>query len=192
MTTIEDLWDDEFEQEQLAVIVERRYGAMLSALHSLIADALGLDAVVQFRLDDAATRAVLEHAAERVVRISDTTRDAIREHLQEGQRLGLSGWEIANGSPKDNFPPLDRLFDETWKGRADLISRTELAEAQRVSALNRYAASGLVDQVRVVDGDYDAFCASRNGKVVPLAEAPDLAHPACRLVVIPVVREASA
>lgn len=192
MITIDDLWDDEFEQEQLAVIVERRYGAMLSALHGLIADALGLDAVVQFRLDDAATRAVLEHAAERVVRIDQTTRDAIREHLQAGQALGLSNWEIANGSPKDDFPPLDRLFSETWKGRADLISRTELAEAQRVSALNRYAASGLVDQVRVVDGDYDEFCASRNGKVVPLAEAPGLAHPACRLVVIPVVREASA
>jgi hypothetical protein len=188
MATLEDVYPDE-EAEGLLLILERRYAAMLRAVHALVGDFLGRDPIEDFRLDDADVRRILEHAAERVVRIDETTRSALRELLAEGQRRGLSNWEISNGT--DDFPGIDGLFRETWKGRAELISRTEISESQRVSALDRYRASGIVKRIRVVDGDYDAVCANRNGKVVPLSQAPTLAHPACRLVVIPVVEGAA-
>jgi hypothetical protein len=188
MASLEDIYPDD-EAEGLLLILERRYAAMLRAIHNLTADFLGLDPIEEFRLDDADVRRILEHAAERVVRIDETTRNALRDLLAEGQRRGLSNWEIANGAA--DFPGIDGLFRETWKGRADLIVRTELAESQRLSALDRYRASGIVKRIRVVDGDYDEVCANRNGRVVPLDQAPTLAHPACRLTIVPIVEGAA-
>jgi hypothetical protein len=188
VASLENIYPDD-EAEGLLVLIERRYAAMLRAVHALVGDLVGRDPIEDFRLDDADVRRILEHAAERVVRIDETTRGALRDLLAEGQRRGLSNWSIANGT--DDFPGIDGLFRETWKGRADLIARTELAESQRVSALDRYRALGIVKRVRVVDGDYDEVCASRNGRVVPLDQAPTLAHPACRLTVIPIVEGAA-
>lgn len=188
MASLEDIYPPD-EAEGLLVIIERRYDAMLRAVHALTADLLGLDPVEEFRLDDADVRRVLDRAAEQVVRIDETTRGALRDLLAEGQRRGLSNWEIANGTA--DFPGIDGLFRETWKGRAETISRTEIATAQLESARDRYAASGLVKRVRLADGDYDELCASRNGRVVPLAQAPGLAHPNCRLTIIPIVEGAA-
>lgn len=185
---VDRIYDAESEQQALALIVEARYRNMLRAMNSVIADALDIDPE-DFRLDDATTREMLDYAAERVVRIDQTTREALRELLKRGQEMGLSNYELAHGTSDGRFGGVEHLFSETWAGRADLISRTELAEAQRASAVSRYRDSGLVDRVKIVDGDYDAVCASRNGRTVPLADAPGLAHPACRLVLIPVLRE---
>jgi hypothetical protein len=81
----------------------------------------------------------------------------------------------------------------TWKNRPFTIASTEIAEAQRLAAINRYAASGVVDRVKISDAtrgkDHTATCLARAGTTVPLDEAPPLDHPNCSLVLIPVLRE---
>lgn len=181
------VYDEEDEIERLSAIVKRWYLRMLRGVHEVIGQALGID---DFVLDDAATRRTLFEAATRVVRISETTRQAIAEMLERGQALGLSTTEIANGVPDIGYRGIDGLYRETWNGRAQAIARTELQHAQVESSLNRYQASDLVDRVRIIDGtDYDDACAARNGKIVPLTERPGLLHPNCTLVLVPVLRE---
>lgn len=185
---IDDVYDANREQELLAAVFEDRYEAMLAAVHEVVKTAL--DLADDYRLDDRATNRVLVEAAQRVVRIDETTRAAIAEQLRLGQEMGLSSWEIANGAPKLGYRGIEGLYSETWKGRADLIARTELQHAQNVASLDRYAATGLVDRVTIIDGDdWDEPCRNRNGKTVPLGSRPGLLHPACTLVVVPVLRE---
>jgi hypothetical protein len=188
-----DVFDNEDEQQRLEAIVGEQYTRMLRALHALVLQRFpdaDLSKVENFRLDDAATRRILHYSATRVVRITETTRAAIAEQLAIGQALGLSTWEIANGVADIDYRGIDGLFSETWRGRAETVARTELQEAQRVSAIDRYHATGLVDRVELADGDdWDEVCRGRHGKVVPLEQAPGLAHPRCTLVLIPVLRE---
>ena len=190
---VEDVYDSAHEQEELLKVLEVVYLTMLRAIHQMVLLFLASTATFKpesFRLDDQATRRVLQEAADRVVRIDETTRAEIRQQLQVGQERGYSAWQIAHGVPKDDYPGIDGLFKERWKGRAGMVARTELQHAQRTSALNRYAASGLVDRVRIIDGDqWDQTCRNRDGKVVPIEQAPDLAHPNCTLVLVPVLRE---
>jgi hypothetical protein len=187
MPDIEDIYDADAEQAQLFVLLSARYRTLLKTIHEAVREEYDLDPDT-FRLDDPSVRRVLEDCAERVVRIDETTREAIRETLQEGQRRGYSLYQMANGVPKDDYRGIEGLFEETWKGRPETVARTEITHAQRTAALDRYAATGLVDRVRIIDGDYDSVCASRNGTVVPLADRPDLAHPNCRMVVSPILR----
>ena len=184
---VDRIYDSAAEQHALALLVEVRYRRMLRAVHEAIGDAF--DIRESFRLTDADTEALLQIAAEQVVRIDETTRAAIREQLELGQRLGLSTWEIAHGVPKLGYHGIEGLYSETWAGRADTIARNELAEAQYHSALNRYQASGLVDRVRAFDGDQDAPCAAQNGRTFPLDDPPKRQHVNCTLVVVPMLRE---
>ena len=192
MPTLEQVYDEREEQARLLVILDPRYLRTLAATHEVVAAALPELTMADFRVDDAATRALLAEAAQQVVLIDETTRSAIREVLQEGQRLGLSNWELAHGSAAAGFVGIEQLFTVTWASRAETVARTELANAQNVSALDRYAATGLVSQVEIVEHeDTDAECAARNGQRVPLSEKPGLLHPNCRMAVIPIVDEAA-
>lgn len=188
MTDITDLYDQNEEQERLAVLMEQRYRSVLKAVHEAIAETFGLRPD-QFRLTDSAVNRLLVEAAHRVVGIDETTRQAIAEQLRLGQELGLSTWEIANGKPEVGYRGIEGLYAETWKGRAETIARTEIQHAQNQASLQRYADTGLVDKVQIVDGDYDDACARRNGRVVPLSERPGLLHPNCSMTLIPVLRE---
>jgi hypothetical protein len=181
-------YDAADEQARLLAILERAYRLMLAAVNALVAVAFDLEPT-DFRVDDATTHRILQAAAARVVRIDDTTRLAIASTLQEGQARGYSNWQLAHGVPDDNFPGIDGLFHERWKNRALTVARTELQQAQRDSAVERYMATGLVDRVRIVDGcAWDAACCDRDGKVVPIEQAPTLNHPNCTLLLIPVQR----
>lgn len=171
---------DQEEELRLGFILEAAYRRALADVHAIVAAALDLDPAT-FRVDDAATRALLDEAATRVVGISETTRQGIADVLRRGQEAGLPTPDIAD--------QIERLFTQTWSGRAETIARTEIAEAQRLSAIDRYTASGLVDRVLIIDGEDDEPCKSRNGTTVPLAAAPGLAHPRCTLVLAPLLRE---
>jgi hypothetical protein len=182
-------YDSADEQNRLQQLLERFYALMLRAVNLLVAAHFDLDPN-DFRVDDAATRRVLQTAASRVVRIDETTRQAIAASLQEGQARGYSDWQLAYGVPADNFPGINGLFRETWKNRALTVARTELGVAQRTSALDRYLATGLVDRVLIVDGcKWDEICCRRNGTTVPIEQGPTLAHPNCQLSLMPVLRE---
>lgn len=181
------IYDDAQEQQQLALVIGPHYERMLAAVHAAMVATI--PALVGWRLDDAATRRILAHAAERVVRIDQTTRDAIREMLQRGQALGLSDWSLANGSPKDGYPGIDGLFRETWRNRALVVARTELAESQVTAARDRFLMSGLVDRMEISDGVLDEPCARRNGTTVPVSTAVQTLHPNCTVSVRPLLRD---
>lgn len=183
---IELLYDQGAEQAQLLLVMQPRYAAMLAAVHAVVASAF--PEVEGFRLRDSDTERLLLEAAERVVRIDETTRAAIAEQLRIGQERGYSNWQIAHGVPEDGYRGVDGLYKETWKGRAETISRTELQTAQVRSAQDRYRATGLVDEVEIVDGDFDDACMARNGQRVPVTSRVELLHPRCTLNVIPLVR----
>src|SRR5437764_2162485 len=162
---------------------------MLAAVNALIASNFDLDPAA-FRVDDATTRRILQAAATRVVRIDETTRQTIAATLQEGQARGYSNWQLAHGVPDDNYQGIDGLFRERWKNRALTVARTELQQAQRDSAVQRYLATGLVDRVRIIDGcQWDSACCERDGKIVPIEQAPTLNHPNCTLLLVPVMRQ---
>jgi len=179
----EDLVPDE-EEERLLAIIDGIYKRALLELHFLVRDSLPIDPAT-FRLTDEATNAILEHAASRVVGITETTRQAIAKKLQDGQRDGLTTQEIADS--------IAHLFDVTWKNRPEMVASTEIGEAQRLAAIDRYKATGLVDRVRISDAtrgsDHTETCLARAGTTVPLGDAPQLDHPRCSLVLIPVLRE---
>ena len=189
MPDINDVYDSDEEQERLREILEARYQGMLRAVHEAVRRVFGLSRE-QYRLPDRVTNVLLMDAARRVVRIDENTRQQIAEQLRIGQELGLSTWEIAHGVPEIEYRGIEGLYSETWKGRAETIARTELQHAQVESALNRYAATGMVDMVQIVDGDdWDEPCRARNGRIVPISERPSLNHPNCTLALIPVMRE---
>lgn len=180
-------WDSRDEQDRLRRILGPHALAMGRAVDAVLRS-VGLNLDLP-RLDDVATRLILADAGQRVVRIDETTRQAVAETFQEGQALGLSDWELARGSRKVGFGGIDGLFKETWRGRAQTVARTEMTESQLTSARERYLASGVVDQVRIVDGEQDDACASRNGRVVPVTQRVGTAHPNCTVAVVPVLRE---
>lgn len=186
---MEDVYDAEEEQRRLYRVLGPRVLELLRAWHQWVADQLQLS-VEAFRLDDATTRKFLASAAERVVLIDAAGRRAIQEQLTEGQRRGYSADEQAHGVPAEAFRGIKGLYEETWRGRSETIARTEIATAQNAAALDRYAATGMVDRVQIVESeDTDAPCAARNGTVVPLSSKPGLLHPNCRMALIPVVDE---
>ena len=188
---LEDVYDADAEQERLAAVLDPRYEGMLLAVHELVASAFSELTPDEFRLDDEATRLILEEAATRVVLIDEATRSAIASTLQEGQKRGYSAFQLAHGVPEEGFAGIDGLFTQTWQGRAETVSRTEVAHAQVVASLNRYQATGMVRYVRLHENtDTDEPCASRNGKVVPITEQPGLLHPNCRLGLEPIVEAA--
>jgi hypothetical protein len=174
----------EEEEVRLAFIMEAVYRRVLLELHFLVQDNTPVNPA-DFRLRDEDTEALLQEAARRVVMITESTRQAIARKLADGQRDGLSTQEIADS--------IAHLFDVTWKNRPFTIASTEIAEAQRLAAINRYAASGVVDRVKISDAtrgkDHTATCLARAGTTVPLGEAPPLDHPNCSLVLLPVLRE---
>lgn len=192
MVDADEVYEAEEEQRLLALILFPRYERMLRAVHGLVQSAFPELSPDEFRLDDAATRRLLALAAERVVLIDEATRRALRGVLQEGQARGYSDRQIADGVPEEGYGGVKGLYLETWRSRAQTIARTELSEAQVASSLDRYAATGLVSRVEIVEHrDTDAACAQRNGRVVPLGERPGLLHPNCRMALIPVVEVAA-
>jgi hypothetical protein len=176
---VDDLVPEE-DELGLALVLDPAYRRVLIELHFLVGDTLPVDPLT-FRLRDEDTEALLEEAARRVVMISSTTREAIAEVLQEGQREGWPTQQVADA--------IAGLFDVTWKHRPETVARTEIGHAQLLSAENRYRASGLVDNVRIRDGDGDEPCASQNGTVVPLGEHGGLNHPNCTKLIIPILRD---
>ena len=189
---LEGIYDGAFERQRLLELFAGRYAGMLAAVNALTERAVGI-APGGLRLDDATVRRfILTQAVTRVVRIEATTQVALRVAIAEGQKRGLSAWEIANGTRDGSFPGIDRLFKETWRNRPATVARTELQQAQVAASIDRFQASGVVTEVEARDGgttDSDGLCNARNGRRYPISNPPQVAHPNCTLVVVPIVNE---
>lgn len=161
------------EQKRLQAALDAVYQRALQGTQALVEDALG----IAFDLDDPTTRAFLVDAGTNIIGIHQSTLDAIRTALMEGQAAGEGVGELA--ARIRNLP----AFDQT---RATLVARTELGQATNRAAVYSYRASGVVVGVQVADGDYDQECASMNGRTFTLDEAPaPLQHPNCTRAFLP-------
>jgi hypothetical protein len=179
MPDVNDIYDTPEEQRRLAAILEQRYLAMLTAVHAAIIRLFGLDPN-RYVVNDNAVNLMLVDAAHRVADIDETTRRDITEQLRVGQAMGFSNYELAHGRPDVGYRGIEGLYTETYRNRSETIARTELQHAQNEASLNRYAATGMVDMVKIIDGDeWDLPCAQRNGRIVPISERPQLNHPNC-------------
>lgn len=121
---------------------------------------------------------VLTRGAARVTRINETTREGIADIIAEGVSAGMSPAELGDAI-------------EAWTGfdeyRAELIARTELADAYNAAALGSYGELG-VSEVQAVDGEGDDECASRNGQTFSVDDAESITdHPNGTLDWVPIL-----
>lgn len=140
-----------------------------------------LDVELAFDESDPAVVAAMAQSGERITGIMDTTRDAVRALLQYGAEQGWSIDQLVRGD--DERPGLRGLVEQAFRGRARLIARTELGEAQQTAAVARYQAAG-VGQVLVLDNGFDDShpeCTRLDGTVQTLlwAQQNRLQHPGC-------------
>lgn len=189
MAELDDVYDSAYEMRRLYDILAPRYVAMLLAVHNNLQRQLPNINILRYRVTDADVAQLLTEAAQQVVRINETTRQAIQDQLVVGQANGFSNWEIANGVAAAGYPGIQGIYFDKWQGRPEMIARTELQHAQNEASMNRYQAAN-VERVRIVDGDeWDVPCANRNGTIVPITERPQLNHPNCTMILVPVVAE---
>lgn len=175
--------DDDLEKDALLAIFILWYGAMWKAVHKVTLTVLKMPyAPIE---PSALKQAVLAAQAEAAV-VDATTKRLIVQRIANGIDRGLTPYQIAYGT--NDFPGIDGLFEQTWKNRPLTVARTVLQKAQLQASIERYRTlgRGRVSHLLVHDGDYDDYCATRNGTTVPIGTALDLAHPNCRLFVTPV------
>ena len=177
------VYDSDAERDRFTEIMVLMYLAMLAAVHKLLALRLHID-LGELIDDKAAIRQMVLKAGARTVAVDATTQRLIAETIARGQMLGLSNWEIANGSQDGSFKGIEGLFTETWKGRPEMVVRTELQKAMLEASHDRYQKAG-IKWVVAQDGDFDAACSDRNGRLYPINNPPDLLHPRCTLTISP-------
>ena len=155
----------------------------------------GLEALMQLGITDQGITDVVnvnavkfaeERAAELITRISESTRNMIREDVAEAMREGYSNDKLAS-TLEENY---------AFSGdRAETIARTETAYADVQGSLEGYRASGVVvAKVWITAPDCCDECEALNGVTVDLDEpfpddggdGPPL-HPRCRCDVLPVL-----
>jgi HK97 family phage portal protein len=186
--TLRDIWDNGFEQDRLKAVLGPLYDEALKLGYEEAVKAFGLD--TSFDLDNPRISSYRGRLADRIVGISDTTRDAVAAQIVRGSRAGYSPKQIADGVPEDGYAGVSGVFDQAAGYRASMIVRTESMHAYAGAAILSYRESGAVEECEILDGDYDEVCAERDGKVIPLDEAEDYLqaeHPNGTMAIIPVI-----
>lgn len=177
------------EDQKLATEWRGHYVTLLQNSWPVINDRIGLE--MSFDLADPAVVRTLDEAGTRIKGINDTTRDAVRAALRAGADAG------EGIDPSDDAPGLAArvraVIQETYKGRAVTIARTELGTAQQTAAVGRYEASAVVSKVKVLDGTGDDICKAVAGTTQTLAWAKVnlLGHPRCIRAFAPIVDDVS-
>lgn len=165
--------------DDLETTVKRFATELMRACWPTWNDTLGID--LAFELSDPAVVAVLNDAGTRIKDIRETTLEAVRSLLVYGGEQGWSVEQLTDGD--DARPGLRSLVEETYKGRARNIARSELGFAQNAATHARYSAAG-VEKVIIFDGggdDSDDICNQLNGTTQTLKWFQDnpLQHPSC-------------
>ena len=125
-------------------------------------------------VDNRAVGYALERAAWLVTGIDETTRERIRALIAETlANAGASEADLASAILAE--------FDGMTVGRADMIARSELAEAAGKGSAAGWKDAG-IDAVLISDGDdFDEACQEADGQIWSVAkyEADPLEHPNC-------------
>lgn len=134
--------------------------------------------------DPYVSRFMTDYVGERIVSLTDTTREEIIELVRRELEAGhKTPGELGNKI----FDALTKKFDGYKKYRADRIARTETAIAMNHGTVLAAEQAGF-DEVDVTDGDDDdAACREANGAVWPTERAlrEPVAHPHCRRAFAP-------
>ena len=166
--------DKEFEK-----LLKRWFVAIAEASWETINQSMGI--TIAFDLADPAVTTMLATAGGQVKEITETTRAALQEALQYGSEQGWSIGQLVRGD--ETQPGLRSIIEETYKGRAKTIARTELGNAQNTVTAERYGANGIALVGILDDGetDDDEPCKIANGQVWTLEyfKANPLEHPNC-------------
>jgi hypothetical protein len=137
------------------------------------------------RLTAEDTRAFVEATSERLVGVTDTTRNAVRLALREGL--------LARDTPAQLADRL-RGLPEFNDARALLVAETEMSHATGAAAMTAYERDGRVLGVVVHDQERCAPggpCVGWNGRELSMAEAGATAltfHPRCGALRSPVMQ----
>lgn len=151
---------------------------------------VALDVALDWDVQNTEVQRVLTMLADLVTRVTETTRNDIRDLVG---KQASEGWSI------------DRLAKEliaagvtSSQVRATMIARTETAAAYSLGSLLAYELSGVVDKVEwvaTVDNETCDDCKALNGTTTKLGEAfsdgtqyPPR-HPNCRCAVSPIVKK---
>ncbi len=164
----------------LLEILSDAWGAVMGDAAADAGATLRVD--ISFDLENEWVQDALDQIGERVRGITETARESLRAIIGRAASEGLS------------IPDVAKLIQDAFAfsdSRAETIARTETAAAYNLGALRSYEASGLVDEVEVLDGDYDEVCQGLHGqrKSLEWAHANLTQHPRCRRAFAPIVRE---
>lgn len=169
--------DTERKKRGLQALGEAFYLGVAQDVFEALNDYPGL----AIELSDSIAEAVMRQGGRNLglVDLTASTRAKLFEVLTEAQELALG--------PKETARRIRELVPAgPWgsvETRADVIARTEVMNAQRVSTLTAYRAMDNVQQSMVFDnrtGFDDEICSSLDGRIVSLEDAAILAdaeHP---------------
>lgn len=136
---------------------------------------------------------LMAEAGTRIRGINAETLRAVQDVLRLGAERGYTPWQIANGVAADGYRGIRHVVEETYRGRADTIARTELGTASQNAAHDRYGRGNVVE-VDILDGDEcgweyhdDPDLANGSRRSLADARAHPLAHPNCLRVSVPVI-----
>jgi hypothetical protein len=166
-----DMLDWNQEEDLLREVLMRLYGSSGERAFGTVSATVGVE--IAWDLDSPFIRDFLDELGTRIVGISDTTRQDVVRVITDGQADGLNLQQIS-----DN---ITGLFEETYKGRAMTVARTETMASYGKAQIAAWSQSGVVDQVEIVDnpdhtdpyeGAADGLtCAERHGLQVSLDKA---------------------
>jgi len=119
--------------------------------------------------------------------IDDTTFEAVVDQLATGIQRGYTPLQIAQGYADEDYEGIQGVFEQASDYRAEMIARTETAQAWNEGAIAAYGDAG-VSQVEISDGTaYDSLCADRDGSVVDIDEIDGLeTHPNDTISFLPI------
>lgn len=160
-------WD--FEEQELAKVLNRFYVLNGETAFAHVADLLKIG--LTWDVGNPNVKRVMDQLGLRIVGISDTTRKDVQRTVANALDEGVAMPELSER--------LSHLFEETYKGRAMTVARTESFQAYSRASLLGYEESGKIAYVEILDnpdhketyGALDGLsCAGRNGLVVPIAQ----------------------
>ncbi len=167
----------DWQQASMGGAYERAYVRTLTATSDTINLTMGL----AVNLPDQVGRNVVRTGGRRLglVDVRGQSRTALFHALAEGREQGMAREELARHISNR----IGRGRYRSIETRAQVIARTETLHAQRVSSIEVYKRTDVVQGVRAFDaqvGATDGDCEDRNGRVYTFADADvetGLEHP---------------
>lgn len=178
-----DEWDWEGEAGLLRRILGRWYVLFGEAAYAQAGPQLGLD--LRFDIEQPGVTRVMDQLASRVKGITETSRTVLVDLVTEARRTGLS---------VDNLErQLGATFESWTRSRAHAVALTESATAYNLSSAAAWRDSGIVETVRIFDGDgcgwkshNDPDLAHGSVRTLEEYQAQPLSHPNCQRAASPV------